>query len=120
MFAEKRVLVVEDNPNLNRLYTKYLQQNGYEVASESSVSGTYQYLSQTLPDVIVMDLDLIDGSGQDILDMMIRDGRYNNVKVVVVSGTLYISQRNIKVDRADYALLKPVSPRELVSLVNTL
>ena len=121
MYSEpKHVLVVEDSDDLNRLYTKYLKKSGFHVNSEFSVAGAYEYLQGNKPDVIVMDLDLGDGNGQDIMDMLQREGKLADIKIVVVSGTLYISERNVRVDRANYALLKPVSPRELVTLVRTL
>jgi len=117
---QKHVLIVEDQTDLNRLYTKYIQRSGFQTESVFSVEEANQFLETHNTDVIVMDLNLGDGSGQYILDKIIKRPEFNHIKIVIVSGTLYVTERHIMLDRVNYALIKPVSPRELVTLVKTL
>jgi DNA-binding response OmpR family regulator len=58
------VLVVEDNHDLNRLFTRQLAFSGHQVIGLESLEAAMLYLdTHPAPDLIIMDLELGDGSG---------------------------------------------------------
>jgi len=117
---QKHVLIIEDNADLNRLYTKHIKRHGFIVDNAYSVKDANQYLTYNTTDIIVLDLNLGDGTGQDVLNKIISRPDLCHVKIVVVSGTVYDKRQNLSLSRVDYVLLKPISPRELSSLIKML
>ncbi len=80
-----KVFLVEDYPDTVTILTKLLEKNGYTVASAGSLSGARQALQQFLPDVIILDINLPDGSGLDLLEEL----RQMNQDVPVIMLTAY-------------------------------
>lgn len=112
------VLIVEDDKDLNRLFSKYLAIAGFTCLSVTSVSAALRILLNTTPALIVLDLGLEDGAGNAILDYLQRKGN-TNTRVIVVSGRAFSSKDNLGPYQVDQILMKPVSPRALSSLARS-
>jgi len=112
------IIVVEDNPNLNRLFSRKLTHTGYLCISADSVSSARDTLDHITPDAIILDLGLPDGSGDEILEYMQQQPRFQDTVRIIVTGQSHRDLRTISQYNPDFVLLKPVSPRELMLLVN--
>jgi DNA-binding response OmpR family regulator len=116
----KNVLIVEDDPALNRLYMKYFSRQNLDVTNTTTLCDALQYLKGGLiPDIVIMDMGLGDGNGTSILDVLCHE-RYIRTKVIVVSGHFIMPGMSNHTERIDYMLLKPVSVRELATFVSSL
>lgn len=62
-----RVLVVEDEEPVRRIIVRNLGQRGYRVDEACSVAEGLQSCLATPPDVLILDINLPDGSGWDVL-----------------------------------------------------
>ncbi|WP_454042159.1 response regulator [Cellulosimicrobium sp. Marseille-Q8652] len=83
-----RVLVVEDDDDLRTVLATVLERGGLVVTRARSVAEARDALSrEDEPDLVVLDLALPDGSGQDLVADLRRDGRLRRLPVVVYSGT---------------------------------
>ncbi len=60
------ILVVEDDAVQRRLLRFFLEQQGYRVISASNVSEALTYTQHKLPDALLLDAMLPDGSGLDV------------------------------------------------------
>ena len=116
----KTVLVVEDDRNLNRLYCKYLHRTGHIVQGVHTISEALSYLlNDLIPDIIVLDFELTDGHGTEILDYL-HQRHCTQTKVIVVSGNFHVSGLSHHSNLIDYILLKPISVRELATFVKSI
>jgi DNA-binding response OmpR family regulator len=114
----RRVVVVEDAPDVRTLVAGVLGQAGWEVTlAETGVAGL-QAIRETDPDLVTLDHSLPDIDG---LEVCRRLREFTDAYVVMLTG------RTNEVDRllglqigADDYLTKPFSPRELVSRVEVL
>ncbi len=61
------VLVVEDDATLARAMTRNLSARGYDAHSAASVADATTLLRGVRPDLVLLDIDLPDGSGWDVL-----------------------------------------------------
>jgi DNA-binding response OmpR family regulator len=61
-----KILMVEDEPSVRKMNTAYLEGQGYEVIEAATASETRSVLAQQVPDVILLDVLLPDGSGFDL------------------------------------------------------
>ena len=110
-----RVLVVEDTATVAELVRHSLETAGMDVDVEGDLAGARRRLGADSPDVVVLDVELPDGSGLDLL----RDGTVGGAVPVVV-----LSSREEELDRvlglelgADDYMVKPFFPRELATRV---
>ena len=60
-----RVLIVEDEPALMGAFSRHLEQLGFEVAQATSIQQARAAAWEQLPDVVLLDVLLPDGSGYD-------------------------------------------------------
>ena len=64
----KRVLIVDDHAVVRHGLKLAIEANGYEVVSEaSSLTQARSFIAHTNPDVLIVDINLPDGSGFDLI-----------------------------------------------------
>lgn len=114
------ILVVEDSADLNELFCRRLQKAGYQVRPAYTVKEALLTLAadDAPPRLIVLDLELPDGNGTDILPLM-QTPKYAETKVMVVSAKAYTREDGLADFHVDQILVKPLSPKHLVMLVNS-
>ncbi|GAB4517093.1 MAG: hypothetical protein OHK0046_23400 [Anaerolineae bacterium] len=115
----KRVLVVDDDPQVNYLFSRQLRNAGFLCMSAASVSEAMEQIDRHgVPDIVVLDLQLGDGDGTAVLDYIRQQGE--NTKVVVVSANAFARHYNTIDYTIDHMLVKPVSPRGLSVFIHEL
>lgn len=67
-----RLLVVDDDPNIVKLYEELLTQRGFSVTSCTESAKVIPLLKQTAYDAILLDVRMPGGEGTDLLPLMKR------------------------------------------------
>ena len=83
--SARRVLVVEDDPELSELLALLLRAEGYAVEAVDSALGVSDLIRRWRPDVILLDLALPYRSGASLLEALKADPATAGIPVVVVS-----------------------------------
>ena len=111
----KRVLVVDDEPDIVALVAYHLAKSGYGVSTATSGADAIEKARAEQPAAIVLDLMLPDMSGFKVLERLRADEGTKSVAV------LMLTARRDEPDRirglslgADDYLTKPFSPQELI------
>lgn len=117
-----RVLVIEDDPTTCRLIESVLIRRGHEVNIANDGLSGLKTAKAVKPDIIFLDCLMPGISGVEAGKMLKNDPATKDIPVIVL--TAVDTPKNI-IDcyefGADNYLVKPVSPRELLRLVeNTL
>ncbi|MFL0198213.1 response regulator transcription factor [Clostridium sp. WILCCON 0269] len=114
----KKIYLVEDEHNLNRLLEKYLQKEGYDVTTFFNGNCAKNRIKDT-PNLWILDIMLPDISGYELIKYI----KQNNKNTPVI----FMSARNREFDKiiglelgSDDYLSKPFLPRELVIRTNNL
>lgn len=81
------VLLVEDDPAMNRAIQAALVSNGYDVRAAESVASGLELAMDKIPSVLVLDVELPDGTGWDLLREIRKTYPQEQIKVIVVSST---------------------------------
>ena len=112
--SEFPVLVVEDDPNLRKLYRSLLREAGYPVIDVDDGLAALRTLESTRPAAVVLDLELPHLSGRDLHREMQSHLDTRDIPVIVVSGT---DTSDLK--ESDFAciLQKPLNPESLIAAV---
>ena len=118
----KRILVVDDDPDIVDYLRLFLEDHGYEVSSANRSSSALSALDDVAPDAVILDVVLPGRSGLDLLITIRRHERWSSVPVVVLTGKDSIVQdngheylRGHELERgADCVLAKPVDQEALI------
>lgn len=117
--VKRKILLVEDDPDIIRLVRLHLEDSGFDVAVAETGDGGYEMAAAGGYDLIVLDLMLPGLDGLDIC----RRLRAGEVYIPI----LMLTAKSSEVDRviglelgADDYLTKPFSVRELVARVKAI
>lgn len=112
-----RIVVVDDDPELRSLLTRFLAEHGFETRAVDGGAALDRELSRTPPDAVVLDLMMPGENGLEICRRLRAQG--NRVPIIMLTA------RGDPVDRVvgletgvDDYLGKPFLPRELVARLN--
>lgn len=82
-----RILVIDDDPVLQRMISAILATKNYQVETASSVDQSLELIAQQPPDVICCDLMMPKISGLDFLEYCRQTPELQNVPVIVISAS---------------------------------
>ncbi|MFB3101064.1 MAG: sigma-54-dependent transcriptional regulator [Gammaproteobacteria bacterium] len=111
---EKQILIVEDEIVFAKAVKKQLQRAGYKCEIAGDLDTAREKFESQMPDLVLLDMRLPDGSGLDFLES-IKNGQNPNAAVLVMSayGELEDAVSAMKMGASDY-LKKPVDLEELL------
>ena len=117
----KKILVVDDDPGIQKLLNKILSSNGYrrETASDGFEAGTK--IMQFKPDLIILDLFMPGMDGFEVCRQIKESSNTSHIKILALTG--YDSKENkerIMRAGADGYLVKPVGKSVLLKNVKNL
>jgi len=108
------ILVVEDEPAIQELISVTLTRNGHSVTRTANAAEAYRAVSEALPDVILLDWMLPDGSGLAIARRLRSEARTREVPIIMLTARAADDDKVAGLDSgADDYVTKPFSPREL-------
>lgn len=111
------ILVVEDDPGIQRLVTLELRASGFDVLSAATGTEALSSANERTPDLVVLDLGLPDISGFDVMEAL-RGKASRWLPIILLTG---FGSDSAKVEGlasgADDYLTKPFSPEELTARV---
>ena len=113
-----RVLLAEDDDNARTLLVDLLNTLGHVVVAEVATGReAYERAHELIPDVVLLDVHMPDGSGIEAAERITRDTP--GVAVVLFSGdqALVLSDRDVEATSAIAFLPKPAPPRVLDSTI---
>ena len=111
-----KVLLVDDDAPLRRNLVKALERLGYEVAAAASLREAYDVAAAFAPDFAVVDLNLSDGHGMELIHSL-QEGR-PGLRVVVLTGYDSIASSIVATKAGAVAYLaKPVKPEDLAAVL---
>jgi two-component system response regulator RegA len=109
-----RVLLVDDDAPLRRNLVRALEREGFSVATAASLKEAYDVAAEVIPDCAVLDLNLEDGHGLQLLDTLkeLRPG----CRIVVLTGYDSIASSVVALKSGvTHYLAKPVAPEAVVA-----
>jgi DNA-binding response OmpR family regulator len=117
--SDRRLLVVEDDPDLARLARVHLEDEGYRVRVEHDGSRALDAARCEDFDMVVLDLMLPGLDGLEVCRCLRTSDRYVPIIIVTAKGSEVDRVLGLELGADDY-LTKPVSYRELVARVRSI
>jgi DNA-binding response OmpR family regulator len=116
----QRVLIVEDDPEIIRLHSLFLQRAGYEPIPALGGTQAIEMLAEIDVDLILLDLMMPDMDGWSVLRAVRRMEKLEQVPVIIVSVKHPTENQAEMEDYADLFegyLMKPFVGEGLINLV---
>ena len=107
------VLIVEDNPDLRRIFADALFWAGFRVEQADDGVTALHMIENHPPDVLVLDIGLPALDGLSVRDAVAANTETGDIPVVIVTGTEFMW----KLRSGDRVLQKPVTPDRLVATI---
>jgi len=117
----KRVLVVEDEPDIAALIAYQLTREGFRVETAATGSEALGAVGREIPDLVVLDRMLPGLSGDEVLQTLRKETATKAIPILVLTAKREQEDRieGFELGADDY-LTKPFSPRELVLRVRAI
>lgn len=111
------VLVVEDDKEFQSYLKDLLTENGYNVKVTSKGINGLNLISQLIPDLVILDLNLPDMSGEGVC-LEIKK-KYPDLQIIMLTGKDTISDKiqGLKMGADDY-ITKPFIAEEFLARIN--
>ena len=117
----KKILIVDDEPNIVTALEFLLQRSGYEVLSAQNGEMALKQVEQHLPDLVLLDVMMSLKSGYEVCQRMRERPDWQHIKIIMLSA----KGREAEVNKglslgADCYVTKPFSNKDLVTKIDEL
>lgn len=114
----RKALIVEDDAILAKIFAHTLKDVQYETDIVTNGQKAVDYLAETAPDVLILDLHVPFVTGEEILQKVRSEEHLTNVQVVIVTADA-IKAKDMK-EQNEIVLVKPTSILKLQQIVKDL
>ena len=114
-----KVLLVDDDPLMHRLYQPHIERAGYQLLSTFTGSEAIEVSIRESPRVIIIDIMLPKLDGLSVVREFRRIEETKNIPIIVITASpqYYLSHQESQSAGATLFLTKPFSPVNLVSAI---
>ncbi len=120
MANKPSVLLVEDSPSMARIYQEYLKQEPINLETVDSGQAAKAYIEAALPDLVLLDLNLPDINGMEVLQWMQKQDYPCAVVIITGHGSVDIAVDAMRFGAYDF-LEKPFEAKRFkITIRNTL
>ena len=127
MSEKKRVLLVDDEPDLISLLKKKFIKEGFQVEIAYNGNEAMEKVQANPPDAIVLDVMMPEKDGYAVCSELKSNEKYEDIPVLMltavadhVSSTRYSHQDGMNLEADDYIPKGPDSTEEIISGVKRL
>ena len=120
MQKSKRVIYIEDEPEMIDLVRLILSRKGYEVHGANGGREGLELVNQELPDLVLLDLMMPDMDGWDVYQHLKADEVTRDIPVIIITAKAQSIDKvlGLHIAKVDDYISKPFSPQELLDRVD--
>ncbi len=114
----KSVLVIEDNADNLELITRLLRKGGYAVSSVMTGMEGYRRALATPPDFIILDIQLPDIEGTEVLALLRSNAATRNITVIAMTSYAMTGDRErLLAAGCNGYIEKPINPLRVIQQI---
>ncbi len=111
--TKKRILIVDDEPQIGKIFGLKLRLSGYDVISTTSGAEAVELVRTQKFDVMLLDILMPDVTGLDVLD---RVRTFSQIPTIIFTARRDIFEIAKSIGANDF-ILKPLNPDHLVEKI---
>jgi CheY-like chemotaxis protein len=104
----KKILIVDDEPDVVTYLTTVLKSNGYKSYSAANIKSAMQLTKEIHPDLICLDIVMPNETGISFYIKLQQDQKLKNIPVILISGIIESEKFNFR----SYVKDTTISPPE--------
>ncbi|MHB8668066.1 MAG: response regulator transcription factor [Burkholderiales bacterium] len=117
----RKILIVDDEPNIVAALEFLLQRSGYTVFSAQDGEAALEQVERQLPDLVLLDVMMSKKSGYEVCQRMRERADWQHIKIIMLSA----KGREAEISKglslgADFYVTKPFSTKDLVAKIGEL
>lgn len=117
----KKILIIDDEPNLVVLLEARLKTQGYEILTAYDGQSGLEMAKKHKPNLIILDLMLPKIDGHKVCGLLKNDTRYAKIPIILFTARAQDSDRQMAKELgADAYITKPFEPKVLLSKIEEL
>jgi len=119
--AKKKILVVDDEPNVIKMLETRLRYEGYDVVTASDGQQALDKARDERPDLILLDVMLPKLDGYGVCRQLRSDGKYISIPIVMLTACGQMQDIKKGMEKgADAYIAKPFNSEALLGIVTGL
>jgi len=115
----KRILVADDEESLRYLITETLELGDYEILQARDGEEAFRLAIESKPDLILLDMMMPKMTGFEVTQALRERGETTTIVLLTARSQKESREKGLELG-ANYYLIKPFSPLELLNLVDTI
>ena len=117
--AAKRILCIEDEPEMIDLIRLILNRRGFDVQGATGGAEGLTMIRKEIPDLVLLDLMMPDMDGWEVYQQMKADEKTRHIPVIVVTAKAQSIDKvlGLHIAKVDDYIAKPFSPQDLLNSV---
>ncbi len=119
----QKILMVDDDPVMHKLYEHHLERAGYQMVSASSGEQAVEVAQREMPDLLIMDVMMPKMDGLTALRQLKNIESTKAIPAIVITANVNAyeaSREESELSGAATFVTKPVSPKQLLSEIRRL
>ncbi|MCX7716418.1 MAG: response regulator [Endomicrobia bacterium] len=117
MLTTKRILIVDDEPDILKVTVFRIKKAGYEVITATDGKQGLEMVKTEKPDMIFLDLGLPTMNGAEVCKALKSDEELKKIPIVIFSASSDKAAAIATEAEADDLLIKPFEPEELLAKI---
>lgn len=117
----QKILIVDDQPYMQRLVQLHLERAGYEVIKASNGREAIEVTAHEIPQLIILDFMIPEMNGMEVLNHLKGEAATRSIPVIMITAnSCMISRQEAESSGAALFLTKPFSPTQLLEEIKRL
>lgn len=110
----KKIMVVDDDPDIVDYLINVFADHGYETCRASDGRTAFEIAKNEKPDLITLDIEMPNEWGPRFYRRLTTEEEFQDIPVIVISG---LSGIHLAIRRAVATIKKPFDPTEVIQIV---
>ena len=117
----KRILCIEDEPDMIELIRLILSRHGFEVSGANGGVEGARKIREEMPDLVLLDIMMPDMDGWEVYQQIKADENTKDIPVIVVTAKAQNIDKvlGLHIAKVDDYISKPFTPDDLLESVKT-
>ena len=118
--GKKKILCIEDEPEMIDLIKLILERKGFEVLGAMGGKEGLEVIRREMPDLILLDLMMPEVDGWEVFRQMRADEQLKDIPVIVVTAKAQSIDKvlGLHIAKVDDYVTKPFGPQDLLNSIN--
>jgi len=114
----KKILIVDDEPDLLKVLLIRLKKAGYEVFGGTNGQEALDLTRQITPDLVILDVYLPVMNGDDVAKILKKDEQLKHIPIILISATTKDMAEKVQESQANDFLTKPFEPEDFLKKIS--